>query len=250
MTHHVIHHIPRRVKIRIMLRTAHRWCGLTAALGVIWIAVTGLLLQLSDELQFPHRYAPDWVQAVYGAPGPQQLASNHISIMAKGPGIWTINQVDIQLPFHRLHAITPTSDTTVAALFDEGVVWLDAQGRLVETQAFDQIAPGQTVLRTSVDQRGVCLRTEGSRLLCSRDGLNWTGIPANATDRGHDHEHDHPVDQTEPVSMEHWLVDLHQGRFFGVWGRVASIVFAVCLLILAVTGSWVALSKPKRHVHH
>lgn len=233
----------------------HRYLGLLAAVFVVLLAVTGVLLNHTEALRLDQRqvHAP-WLLRWYGIPQPVlvtaragrhrllsdgealQLDDHPVSLPRPGRLTAALALDDLLLVGreHDLLLLTPEGELAdrlplpVRALArdEEERIWvLGDQGPLRLDEALTEAAP-DTPRGNLAWQRARTLRAgEAPELRRSWQG---PGLP-----------------------LERVLLDLHSGRFFGgrlgVWLMDAA---ALMMLFLALSGSWIWLDRKRKQRTH
>jgi len=252
------------------LRRLHRWLGLFAAAFALLLAVTGLLLNHSEALQLDRqRIRADWVVDLYGLTPPPLQASRAVG--EHWVSLWG-GQLFIDAAPLRGHAATTlvgafAGEAAVEApgeaagealliVTDRQTLLVTPTGELIDTLA----APGPSLVMAA--------RHHGDRIIVTtEDGRNWsTDLDATAW---HSETNAAPAvapvrqaaaNTTLPPALEdrirQWwrgegisalqlVRDLHSGAVARAVGRLLFDLAAVALIILALTGVWLALGRPR-----
>ncbi|MEO8038309.1 MAG: PepSY domain-containing protein [Betaproteobacteria bacterium] len=232
-----------REGLRLRLRVLHRWCGLVSAVGILWLALTGMPLFASDYFELARRPVPARLQqALYGID-----AAPSVSVVQAGHSFagtdmnWSFDGIEIvdapgaplALRAHGEHLF---------AIGTRGVVLLSPRGEVIERIGTDSIPLGE-LDATGTDAKGaICLRDRSGSSRCTIDGIDWSppspGDIAWAIAGGAAHA---------SISFERFFQDLHALRFLGWGGPLLGIVFGLALSFLASSGLVVTLT---RHRHH
>lgn len=222
----------------------HLWSGLAAAVILLTIAVTGVLLNHTERLRLAQRHvSAEWVLALYGFPAPP------VSVAATVNGA-TVAQVgeqiylnDLRLQRHRaLRGAAQLEDELLLAVFANELALYTHRGDLVDTMA----APQSSVVGNyHVDAGGrIYAETASGVVVTTTDFLAWQSaeLPPDAA----------PLRLREPteaeaqqyrrryyrtaLSAEQLLLDLHSGRLFGTAGVLLFDLAALVLVLQVVTG--------------
>jgi len=233
-----------------LLRRGHYWVGLGLALPLVMLALTGLLLNHSDDLTLAQRYsAQDWLLNVYGVipVAPEQgfkLADQWISY-ARGKLLLD-------------DKILGDSDSPplAAAILNELVVvayskhlsLFTPQGQQVERiELPTELVPLRNI--TTVHEQ-LLAQSDAAILATNSDFLRWSSYAANWP--GGNAAQALPASlQTQIVkrlsantlTWEKIILDTHSGRIFGAWGPIVLDVVALITLVLAVTGCLLWLKR-------
>lgn len=235
----------------------HRRIGVVVAVLVILLAVTGVLINHSQQLgwnQTPVYSA--WLAKLYGIP--QTTVENGF---AAGPH-WLV-QVDSQLMLGARAVAECRAELAgaavyqnlIAALCGDTVLLLDAEGQLVESLTLPQpgtalAAQDETLwLRGSQGALRFDEESGGWRLDATVAALSWSESRPLPETLQVEVNADRPV---PGLTREQVLLDLHSGRLFGnagVW--VVDIVgILICLLAFSGLLTWFGrLSRRLRRRH-
>lgn len=251
-------------KIRLRLRSFylwHRYIGIIAALLVVVLAVTGILLNHTEHWRLDRRYVQspillDW----YGIPAPD---------IGKGFPVAAhfITQVEDRLyldttplpgPAARLVGALAWQGILVAAT-DNSILLLTNKGELIERLSAASGIP-QGIRHLGLDPPGkLVIETRQGRFQPDADFLRWSAWNGNPAHLKWSLSRPLPEDLRQTlarqsrqhiVPLERFLLDLHSGRFIAGWGPYLMDAAALALLLLSASGSflwWQQLRKRRRH---
>ncbi len=216
------------------LRRWHRACGLVAGVGLIWLALTGTPLLLTDTLGLAHRPVPSWVAAhVYGI----AQADARTTLSAQGhrlaavDGEWRFDGRPV-LATPRAPIALVSTEGLWFAVGPRNVVLLDASGEVVERFEVESIGLPSIASAWHDPGAGACVGSPSGDVRCTRDGGRWTpGAPRSV------HA---PVGTVAVPSLERALQDLHALRFAGPLAPWLGATFGLALMFLGVSGLWAA----------
>lgn len=232
----------------------HRYMGVTAALFVLIIAVTGVLLNHTEDFQFDsHHVKSSWILDWYGIKAPAQLQSfhangNHITLM--GDHLY-LNRREIEGNYYRLVGALYLPDMYVVAVSDS-ILLLTEEGDIVEQlHAEDGVPAGINAIGTDNNRR---LVTAGSHdyYEADRDFLKWQRRESGgeSTIWAEARQPDSLLTASlqahyreEVLPVERVLLDLHSGRFFGRAGPWFFDFAALLMILLALSGTWIWLRR-------
>jgi hypothetical protein len=239
---------PRKDRRRSLrsLYVWHRWIGIACALLVLWLAVTGILLNHSTRLGLDRAYvhAP-WLLRMYGI-SPQPPATG-IPLA----GHW-IAQAGDQL-FLDAKPVTGLQGRLVGAVTLSGAilvmssghaVMLTADGELIESFGPEAL-PGPIQAVTQSGSRVLVRTTDGvyagdeTLLGFEPYAGHWPGAASDAQPL--------PPGIARAIvaagggiklSGERVLTDLHSGRLLGRYGPWLMDLASIGFIVLALTGLW------------
>ena len=234
----------------------HRYLGLSAALFAMIIAVTGLLLNHTEDFQFDSRHVKnDWLLDWYGIQAPDTLLSfaahdQHITLM--GEHLY-LNRKEIDGEYSRLVGALYMDDLFVAAVSDS-ILLLTARGDIVERlRSEDGVPTG--IQGIGVDRDGRLI-TENSMgyYQADKEFLKWrrwerdsrsvqwarpTALDAGLAQSLRQHY------RGEVLPVERVILDLHSGRIFGIAGLWLFDIVALLLILLSLTGTFIWLKRKR-----
>ncbi|VAX12704.1 hypothetical protein MNBD_GAMMA24-1672 [hydrothermal vent metagenome] len=238
---------PRIKKLRSMY-IWHRYIGLSAAVLVLILATTGLMLNHTDELQLDSHYVSnDWLLNQYGIHAPTTIRSYSL------PNHWLsqwgerlfLGQIEIGKTDEKLLGALFYNNMLVMAL--ESEVWLlTPSGELIEKLGDNEGIPaGMSAIGITHDGQVAVMAAHGV-YSTDRDLAIWQNT-ANANTTWVDsnelpaslYQHLLKKYRGHGLSLERITLDLHSGRIFGQYGVYVMDTAAVLMLLLAISGSWI-----------
>lgn len=233
----------RRTKWR-SLYVWHRYVGVTVALLVLVLAVTGLALNRTDALNLGHRHV-QWTPVLdwYGIPPPSRMLTFDIgprTLSQAGRSLYLDSQA---LPgeYEQLSG-AGVFDDLIIVVADGGLFLFSPAGELIER--IDDAPSG--IKRVGHDGSGALVLAD-DRALYQPDptflrwtpwegdpaGIRWaeTHTPAPALAEALVVQY-----RGAALSWERVLLDIHSGRVFGRHGTLLMDIAAVLLIFLAITG--------------
>lgn len=201
---------------RSRFRRNHRWAGGTLVAFVLFLSLTGIALNHSNDLGLDRKYITwDWLLEAYGMGLPESYA-----------GMVAIDPLVVVGDGRRVHVLL-------------------SSGELVETIDLAEQLPG------GIDRVGLAgdraILQSGGNLLRSDANLaefvSWTGVEANEVNWSDEIAPDTPgLEALEAswrghgLTVERVLLDLHSGRLFRIPGRLLLDIVAIGLILLSVSG--------------
>jgi len=237
----------RKGKVPAWLRRTHRWLGVTAAIFVVLLSVTGVLLNHAVDWQLDRRYVQwSWVLDAYGIRAPLPSATyadgGHYAALL-GDRVYFDDEM-VMRDVDGLSGMVVIGDIAAVATPDR-LVLLTGEGVLV-----DQIDLRGRIAG-AVDRLGraggrLAVESAGAMYTADRDitGVVATaGVPATAVawsrpsslppellDMLGQHYRGHGL------TVERLLLDLHSGRVFALAGQLFMDLVALCLVLLSLSG--------------
>ena len=238
-------------KLRLFLWRWHRRIGLMAALFILLLSITGILLNHSHSFGLGKHYlAPSITQLFYGIQAPDIT-----SFAFKGGWISHIEGGQLYYDakeFSDCHG-------NLAGVLDYDLAWLVAckhelllftpDGELIERIGKRQGLP------LPIDNIGfcgqkLCLQSEGIAYQLDIDQLIWpieSQVPADWSQPGRlpNNLRDTLVSHTigSGMNWERFLLDLHSGRLWGDWGVYLMDAMAILFIMLGLSGVLIWFTK-------
>lgn len=235
-----------RIKL-LKYRRAHRWLGKTIVVFVVFLALSGIVINHSGDMGLDRRYVSwSWLLDAYGLAAPAPTAS-----FVAGDRRVTLLGGRLFLDGAEVSEALPSlgGAVTVGPLLAIGggtrVLVLLETGDLVE--AID-LAP---LLAGDIDRVGL----SGNRVVLDAGGTRYRSDPDVAlfeTWQASGPESVAWSDATPPgddelavleaawrgrgITVERLLLDLHSGRIFGLLGKLLLDLVAVIMIVLSVSG--------------
>lgn len=248
------HRRHQRLKLK-SLYVWHRYIGLSAALFVLILAVTGLLLNHTERFAFDSRHVQNnWLLDWYGIAAPASYTSyalgsdDHVTLF--GRHLYH-NLHEIEGEYEQLIGALRVGDLLVVAV-DREILLLMGDGELVERLGGSEGVPSG-MRRLGLDNAGE-LVVEGGHAYYQPDAdfirwRHWEGDPAAVEWVEADtlpaglHEALVQHYRGEVLPVERVLLDLHSGRIFGRHGYLVMDIAALLLIALAISGSLIWLRR-------
>lgn len=228
----------------------HRRIGLLAATFIVFLVITGITLQHSDDFNLNTQYlSSSWLLKYYGIkPNPittYQLGNQTIS--HAGESIYLSGKpiTDEVSAIHGAIKQATDSKSEIIIATSSSLIVIDHKGDLIDeisTQDGLQEAPIGIALskNNATVVRGINTYWESLDDLTSWQKLqgphpHWVA-PAITLPALRQVIESH--DMSKQINLERFLLDAHSGRVFGKYGIYVIDVAAILLLILSITGIW------------
>ncbi|ORU93258.1 MAG: hypothetical protein A6F70_05120 [Cycloclasticus sp. symbiont of Bathymodiolus heckerae] len=234
----------------------HRYAGLFASLFVIFISITGIALNHTDDLELKKQHiSTDFLLSLYNVQDPSVI------IRFKTPQ-HTISQADDMLFINTSPPLSIDStltgaikhaDFTIIALTNK-LLLIDADSQLIETLDGLDGAPNNISHIGLDEQQRVNVLANNAIYLLTNDlvlapiafnyNINWVKSATVSTADKNDISMQY---RSEIISLETLMLDIHSGRFFGAYGTLFFDIVGGILLFLAFTGVIIWLrQRPKK----
>ncbi len=232
----------------------HRYIGLLSAIVLIMLAVTGIALNHTDDLQLDRQMIQsssiiDW----YGIKPPE----NPISFPTQNHWLTQLKQkiyFDQVFVIEKQESLLGAIETNqfIVAAFDHSLLLLSHTGELIEQMPFDSI---ESIGLNQ--QQAVIIKTTKTYSISDDGLLSWqaykpeqviwssTKIPPKNILKVVQHNFLGSI-----LPMERVLLDIHSGRFFGRAGVIIVDISGIFLIILAFSGCTIWLKHKFRSLHH
>ncbi|MBI5460960.1 MAG: PepSY domain-containing protein [Gammaproteobacteria bacterium] len=243
------HRRRHRLKIK-SLYVWHRYVGLTAALFVILLALSGVTLNHTEQFELDNHYVQNrWLLDWYGIKAPASAVSvttAHGRTTLLGAKLY-FKAKPLEGEFQTLHGAVALNEWVVVAI-DQDLLLLTAQGEYVERLSSGDGVPAD-IQNLGRDTQGHLVITTGTgrystdaQLLSwqpwsgSTDSIDW-GTPQPFTGAGITQLQVDYLGRILP--WERVILDLHSGRLFGASGPWLMDAAAGLMLFLAGSGMFI-----------
>jgi cytochrome b subunit of formate dehydrogenase len=243
----------------------HRYVGLTAALFIIIIAVTGILLNHTTEFKFNKQYVKtNWLLNHYGITAPQIIPSYPVA------NNW-ISQWDNQIYLNKKFINKNDAPVIGAISYNDMIIIgqpaallvFTATGELIERVAGSEGIPSGIEAIGITDEKQLAVRSSTGIFTTNQDLLFWQNSPAaivvwsdNVTLPDSVHKTLLELYRGQGLNLERILLDLHSGRLLGKGGVYFMDFIALLMILLALSGVWLWIQriiktrKHKKQRHH
>lgn len=225
----------------------HRVLGITSALFVLLLAVTGIALNHTDALGLDERHADAaWLLDWYGIQGPGDVVSYPVdghALTRMGDRLWFDGRpvLDDVAGFHGAVA----SGRFMFAALGDGIALFTRDGRLVERVGAEAGVPAGIERIGTLDDGRVAVATRGATLAADGALAHWRPAAAASVDWARRAEPPPAIREDlerawrgQGVSVERLMLDLHSGRLLGAFGTWLMDAMALAFMALAVSGLW------------
>jgi hypothetical protein len=239
-------------------RRRHRWLGKSIVVFIVFLAVSGILLNHGDALRLDSRYVSwPWLLDAYGldvpAPAASYAAGDQRATLLGERLFLDDREADVGVT--RLTGMVAIGPLLVIGDERRVHVFLNS-GELVETIDLGADLRGNADRlgladdRVVIDSGGALMRADSDVAFFeawtpSGDNIIWSTASAPGADelaalakawRG------------RGVTVERVLLDLHSGRIFGLVGKLVLDLIAVILIVLSVSGLLLARLRARNGI--
>lgn len=218
----------------------HRYAGLAAAVLALWLAVTGITLNHTEDLKLSRRFVQqDWLLSLYNIKPPENISGQRVE------GWWLArsgNRVYVNDAFIGHGALVDAAPTAfgIVVAFEDRLQLYTANIELIETLPSPTATP---ILGIAATQDGVVITAATETFLADTDFTNFA--PAPLMDIALPETQPLPATLAQTIAQdvlyhsldwERVLLDLHSGRTFGKAGTWIADIAGALLILLAITG--------------
>lgn len=233
--------------LRVLARS-HRGLGLGAALLMLWLAVTGALVNHAEDFGLERATVRSpWLLDTYGIGTPPVTAAYRIGdrwLVQAARSLYLDERFLTMLGDDEQLIGAVAAGELLAVATGEQLRLVDGSGALVETLGPAHGLP-EDLRQLGVTAHGqLVVRARAGLLAADPAGLIWRRPAPPA--RWSVAESVPPALQaaierdarTRALSREQLVRDLHSGRFLGHWAKWLSDLLALTLVALSVSGVW------------
>lgn len=237
-----------------LLYKLHRYIGLLISLVLLMLAVTGIALNHTEELQLDSRFIQntallDWYRIK--PPKPKRVFKVQNGYLSQFDNQIYLNQSVVLKSSETLQGAV-ANDMFIAAALENTVVLLSAEGDVIEQTAM------ATVEQIGINAEQQIFIKQAGKVLLSDDGLlTWQEAKnqpiqwsASSTLPKSLENAIQTAFRGAILPMERILLDIHSGRFFGKAGVFIVDACGVLLIVLIFSGCAIWLKHKLRALLH
>ena len=253
---HRRHHAHAR--LGVILHRWHRRCGVAAALVLVWLAISGMIINGSSVLGFDQtRISWPWLMRWYGLhPAlPEQgfVAATHV--LVPGADNATLDGRALQPVLRDARGMVAANGLLYVSTADS-LVLLKEDGTRVDELRQPPLPVAQPArIGSSASGNVVVAGDDHGPLYESSDGETWT--LASAAPRWSQLQALTPAQQAlaaqadrPSLPLQRVLQDAHSGRLFGRFGPTVINLTGAAACVLALSGLWMAWRAARRRRAH
>lgn len=244
-------HRSRARRISLILHRWHRRFGVLVSVFVLWLAISGWLLNHTAFLNLAQRsISLPLLSAHYGLSvelpvqafnaGAHWLTFNSTTAWLDGKSLESALSQPLGL-IEGERALYLANATTL--------LLLEKNGAPIDSERVDSL-PIKNISRLGYGCGGVVI-SDAQAIYASGDGISWqrcdsdvqwsSASPLSAQQRATIEPLVQPA-----VSLEKLIQDLHSGRFFGAWGPLFIDFVGLIFVVLALSGLWMFAHQRKQ----
>lgn len=235
--------------------TFHRWhrrIGISSALMVLMLSVSGLFLNHTEKFKLDQSYVnSELVLNWYSIRPPQHPSSfklDQIFVTRIGDRLY-FNDVELEQRSEVLWGIALQQEMIVLALEDK-LLLLTSDGQQIEKlSGYDGVPAGITAIGMN-EYNELVIRGNHGDYLVDLNALAWENYEELAAEWSAEVKTPEALEQQllslyrgKGLTWERLLLDIHSGRVFGDAGVYIVDLTALLFIFLALSGSWMWLRR-------
>lgn len=243
MTRHKRH----TIKLKSMYQW-HRYVGITIALFVIMLSITGIMLNHTSEFELNKNYIEnETLLNHYGIHAPKKVKSHFAN------NLW-VSQWNSRL-FLNENDLGKTNDKIIGFVFFQGMLVIGfnnslmlytTEGELIENLSGTEGVPAAINAIGITDKNLLAVNSENGIYTSDSDLSIWLKDPQVITIWNDPKPLPKPLQKSlakkfrgKGLNMERVILDLHSGRLLGTGGVYFMDIIALLLTFLAGSGLWI-----------
>ncbi len=249
MTRHKKH-----IKLRSMYQW-HRYVGVTLAVFVILLAVTGIMLNHTSDFKLDKKYIQsDWLLDYYGISAPEEISSYAATTH------W-ISRWNEQLYLDN-KLVSHQSPKIYGAIYYQGMLLIAQQQAVLaytpDAQLIEKINTPATItaIGISIDNKPL-IKTVNGLYVTDEQLQSWQAVQQNTATWSLEKKLPEKLYQQlllqyrgQGLTLERVILDLHSGRLLGQNTFYLMDFVALLMIFLALSGLWLwAMRKIKARTH-
>ena len=229
-----------------MIRRSHRSLGASAAIFIVFMVVSGIIINHSHSLGLDRRHlSSSYLLEWYGLGGPEQVLGYRVGedwLSIAGSQVF-LNESPVSTVSNAVGA-TIFQGIIIIAASDE-LLLLDKTGQMIERQSWEQDGAAAIESIGLLPDGTVLLKSGNDSWQADADFISWKQVDAPLPEPDWSVPSAIPDDLKQAIthqyrgegpSLERLLLDLHSGRFFGPVGVLIYDLIALALGFLAISG--------------
>lgn len=236
----------------------HRYFGLFAAVFVVTLAITGIMLNHTDRLRLDDQAVQQgWLLSLYGIAEPEQGPAFKVGdhwLVQSGKEVY-LNETPLPGSAQLALRGGVWQGDVVIVGFEDKLALYSEQGQLIDTLSWDDGADTQLEALGITDEHQVLAKTAADLYQVDPDfteltpahipptDIHWSQpdpIPASIEQLLKDHY------RGAGLTLERVILDLHSGRLIGFAGVLLMDAAAVLMLVLTLSGIGIWVTRVRR----
>ena len=231
----------------LIIQKWHKKLGVYIALFVILLAVSGIVLNHSEELKLNTTYVKmDWLMDLY------QINPKSEPVGYRSSNNW-ITQVDEHIYFNnkkiadnanKLIGVVNTNNAYAIA-YDDKIILLTIEGEILESLGGTEGVPAGMKAIGSDEKNNIIIQSAHGYYRVNLDTLQWDEYNFLEANWSSTSEITEPLKTNileqyrgTGLTIERVLLDLHSGRIISGWGIYLVDLIAILFIFIAFTGIW------------
>ena len=231
----------------LIIQKWHKKLGVYIALFVILLAVSGIVLNHSEELKLNTTYVKmDWLMDLY------QINPKSEPVGYRSSNNW-ITQVDEHIYFNnkkiadnanKLIGVVNTNNAYAIA-YDDKIILLTVEGEILESLGGTEGVPAGMKAIGSDEKNNIIIQSAHGYYRVNLDTLQWDEYNFLEANWSSTSEITEPLKTNileqyrgTGLTIERVLLDLHSGRIISGWGIYLVDLIAILFIFIAFTGIW------------
>jgi hypothetical protein len=225
----------------------HRYIGINAALFVLLLSITGLMLNHTETLSLNKEYIQNnWLLDHYGIVAPEKVQSYAVTKhwISKWDNHLFFDQINLGIQNGALVGAIEFQDMFVLAL-EDSILLITNEGELVEKLTGNEGIPAAISAIGITDKQKVAVMASHGIYTADDALIIWQDDKQAITIWADSKELPAPLYQNileqyrgKGLSLERVVLDLHSGRLFNQGGVYFMDMIALLLIFLACSGLW------------
>ncbi len=250
-----------RLKLLRLLRPWHRRLGLFGVGFVLFLALSGILINHSNDLSLDTSHVEQaWLLDYYGINTPKHLGAYQYKSADGHTLSFNITDNILWLDHHQIwqadSAIVSVGKyrNFYVAASRQALVLLSESGEILEQQDISTGLPNH-IQALGIDSDRLWLKTDLGQYQADEDLIEWQALQtlkpvdwiAAPTLSDKQYQQVANLARSAHLTWERVLLDLHSGRFFGKAGQLFMDLVALSLIFVCCTGFliWYKQKAPK-----
>jgi len=224
-------------------RSWHRWLGLVAAIPLLWLSISGLLLNHAAFLGLNEsEVSTGWILKKYnqvpeGDPRGIQVGDRKVSQWGK---LLFLDHEDLQLNGNLVGGVAVKNRLVIAT--DERVAIVNGSGEM-ELDLDELSLPPLPVEGVGVEGQQLVLRSAGETYRFSDDFLSFeeaeillSTTSLSLLEDGARDELESAIRTRNAMPLSRVILDAHSGKLFGLPGTLLTDLAAISVIVLTILG--------------